>query len=44
MIGLNMQQVDEILYFMGVLLRLPAPDIIIANSARPPGSNKKLEL
>lgn len=44
MIGVNMQQVDEMLYFMGVLLRLPAPDTITANSAQPPGSNKKLEL
>lgn len=42
--SLNMQQLHTMFYFKSVLLRLPAPNTITANSAQPPGSNKKLEL
>lgn len=31
-------------YFMDVLLRLPTPNTITANSIQPLGSNKKVEL
>lgn len=31
-------------YFMDVLLRLPTPNTITANSIHPLGSNKKVEL
>lgn len=40
MIGLNMQQVDKMLYFMNVLLRPSASDTITANSTQPPVSIK----